>query len=352
VQTTWGVFTIHGNELLAKRIHEFGAIAVLEEASKSEEFKSSLGAAAAKPLKMIGGTLQHPVETVMGIGAGAGRFFRKAGEAIERGGKKSANTDSTVASLVGFSKAKRAIAAELRVDPYTDNAILQQRLDDMAKATFAGGFVVQAGTFALSAGADVGVATVAGVASITSDVANLIRDNSPVALSALNRETLLSLGVNQTAASAFVEHPNVTPYQQTMITAYLTRLGRVEGIEDFLTMMHPSKNPADVEFFVRTAELMVVYHEEVSPVVRVLNLFGLPAIHAENKVLVNPLAVDYGSWTSEADRLSKALMGYKPEVEISKRLLYVSGRVSPLARKELEARGFTVSDGAHIPLYK
>ena len=125
-----------------------------------------------------------------------------------------------------------------------------------------------------------------------------------------------------------------------------------EGIEDFLTMMHPSKNPADVEFFVRTAELMVVYHEEVSPVVRVLNLFGLPAIHAENKVLVVPLAVDYGSWTSEADRLSKALMGYKPEVEISKRLLYVSGRVSPLARKELEARGFTVSDGAHIPLYK
>ena len=49
VQTNWGVFTIRGNHLLEKRIHEFQAIASLEQASKSEEFERSLRAAAACP---------------------------------------------------------------------------------------------------------------------------------------------------------------------------------------------------------------------------------------------------------------------------------------------------------------
>ena len=352
VQTDWGIFTIHGNQLLAKRIREFDAIASLEEASKSEEFKRSLRAAAAKPFHAIGGALQDPGGAIKGIGAGAGRFLRKAGEAMDREGKKSANTDSTLESVVGYSKTKREIAGQLSVDPYTDNAILQQRLGDMAKASFAGGFAVRAGTFALSAGANSGLASVAGNASFTADLENMVRDNDPLSLSAINREKLMELGVGEAAASAFVEHPIVTPSQQTAITLNLARLGRVEGIVDFLKMMHASRDAADVGFFLGTVKLMASYHEQVSPVKRILNLNDLPVLHAENKALVIPLAVDYGSWSAEADRLSRALMEYKPEGEITQRVLYVSGLVSHRARQELVARGFVLSDGIDIPLYK
>ena len=70
VQTNWGVFTVRGNHLLAKRIHEFQAIARLEQASKSEEFQRSLRAAAAQPFHAVGGALQDPVGAVKKIGAG------------------------------------------------------------------------------------------------------------------------------------------------------------------------------------------------------------------------------------------------------------------------------------------
>ncbi len=352
VQTNWGVFTVRGNYLLAKRIHEFQAIARLENASKGEEFERSLRAAAAKPLYAVGGALQDPKGAVEKVGAGAQRLFNKVGEAFDRGGAKSANTDNAMRGILGFSKAKREIAGYLQIDPYTDNEVLQKKLDDISRASFAGGFAVQAGTFALGAGADVGVAQVAGAASFTSDIAKTIYSNDPTTLSLLNREILEKLGVSAEGASKFLEHPAITPSQQTELTGHLQRLGPVAGIEDYLVMTRTSEEPADVVFFVQSAMMMADYAQKVSPGKRVLNLYGLPAIHCENNFLVIPLAIDYGSWSPEADRLSAALAGYKPQVTIAKRVLYVSGRVSDRARNELTARGFVVADQAHVPLYK
>ena len=352
VQTNWGVFTVRGNHLLAKRIHEFQAIARLEQASKSEAFKRSLRTAAAKPFHAVGGALQDPVGAVKKIGAGAGRLFKKAGEAIDRGGKKSANTDNAMLNVLGFSKAKREIAGYLKIDPYSGNQVLQKKLNDMARASFAGGFLVKAGTFALSSGADVGVAKVAGAVNLTSNIANIVYQNDSNSLSLLNRETLRKLGVSEPVASAFLGHPNITPSQQTDLTRNLARLGPVPGIEDYLKMVGTSQDAADVAYFVNSLSMMASYHEKISPGKRVLNLFGLPAMHCQDNKLVIPLAVDYGSWSPEADRLTAALAAYKPQVPISGRLLYISGRVSERARKEIKGRGFVVTDGTYMPIYK
>lgn len=352
VQTNWGVFTVRGNHLLAKRIHEFQAIARLEQASKGEAFERALREAAAKPFHAVGGALEDPVGAVKKIGAGAGRLFKKAGEAIERGGKKSANTDNVLRGVLGFSKAKREIAGYLEVDPYSENLILQRKLDDMARASFAGGFLVRAGTFALSSGANVGLAKAAGTVNLAANVATSVYQNDPTSLSLLNRATLKRLGVSEMGASAFLEHPNITPSQQTELTRNLARLGPVPGIEDYLKMVATSRDAAEVAYFVNSISMMASYHEKISPGKRVLSLFGLPAIHAENNALVIPLAVDYGSWSPEADRLSAALAAYQPQVTISQRVLYIAGRVSARARTEIEGRGFIVTDGTHVPLYK
>ena len=257
-------------------------------------------------------------------------------------------TPTALCKLIGFSKAKRQIAHQLQVDPYSDNPVLQQRLDDVARASFAGGLIVKAGMLAVGGGAGAAL----GAVNTSAELSGMIRDNDPIALSALNRQKLIELGVSTAGAKAFVEHPYITPSQQTQITAQLARLGRVEGNEEFLNMTLATGSAADAEFFSDTATMMVVYHEKVSPVKRILNLYGLPAIHAQNNALVIPLAVDYGSWSPEADRLSNALNTYKPQVEISQKLLYVSGIISPRARKELEARGFVVSDRANVSVYK
>ncbi len=352
VTTKWGIFNVRGNHLLNKRIHEFKAIAKLEEASKGEEFQKALASAAAKPFYAVSGALKDPVGAVEKIGSGAGRLFRKAGEAISRGGKKSANTDNAMASILGFSAAKRKIAGELQVDPYSENQVLQTKLDDLARASFAGGFVVKAGTFALGTGANIGFAKAVGTVNLNAEIAENVYQNDPTTLSLLNREILLELGLGEVPTDTFLKHPKITPAQQTILTKYLQRFGSVPGIEDYLKMVESSQDTAEVVYFIHCLSMMADYHEATSPAKRILNLFGLPALHCENGTLLIPLAVDYGSWSSESARLSAALASYNPQVIISQRVLYIEGRLSDRARKEFEAQGFTVKDGINTPLYK
>ena len=97
---------------------------------------------------------------------------------------------------------------------------------------------------------------------------------------------------------------------------------------------------------------MEVYHTKVSPVQQVLNLHGLPAIHAANNALVVPLSLDYGWWSEEADWFSQAIASYKPPVAIAQRILYISGIMSPRAKEQLSNRGFRVVDKANAWLYR
>jgi hypothetical protein len=348
VRTNWGTHTVLGNDLLTQRLRELRAIAELEQASKSKEFEKALLTAAAKPFHMVGNTLQDPVGTAKNVGSGAMRFIKRAGEITTRGGKRSANTDNAAKSFIGFSKQKREIAYRLKVDPYTDNPVLQKHLDDMAWASFGGGFVIRAGTFAVGGATG---AVVGGLSTID-DVAKAIRDNTPADLSAMNRAALDKMGISEATTKAFVEHPAISPSMQTIITTRLGKLGEAGGREDFLKMVITSRNATDVHFFQRVAEMMEVYHVKVSPVRQVLNLYGLPAIHATNDALVVPISVDYGWWTEQTDRFSAAVASYKPSVKIGKRILYVSGTVSPRAKEELTKRGFIVTDNVRASLYR
>ena len=348
VRTKWGTHTIRGNDLLAKRISELHAIAQLEQASKSEEFEKALRSAASKPFYMVGNTLQDPVETAKNLGSGAMRFIKRAGEVATRGGKRSANTDNAVESLIGFSKQKREIAYQLGVDPYTDNPVLQQQLDDMAWACFGGGFAVRATTFAVGGAAG----GLMGGLSTADDIARAIRDNAPSDLSAMNRVTLGQMGISEATVKAFLEHPAISPSSQTIITTKLRKLAEAKGHEDFLKMLVTSRDTTDVLFFQRVAGMMEVYHRKVSPVRQVLNLYGLPAIHAANNALVVPLSLDYGWWSEEADWFSQAIASYKPPVAIAQRILYISGIMSPRAKEQLSNRGFRVVDKANAWLYR
>ena len=160
------------------------------------------------------------------------------------------------------------------------------------------------------------------------------------------------MGISPGTMKAFLEHPRISPTNQTIITTKLRALGQAGGREDFLKMVLTSQDTTDILFFQRITGLMATYHQRVSPVKQVLNLYGLPAIHAQNDVLVVPLSVDYGWWTEDADRLSAAIANYQPQVNISKRILYVSGTISPLAKEQLADRGFIVSDQASAWLYR
>ena len=89
--------------------------------------------------------------------------------------------------------------------------------------------------------------------------------------------------------------------------------------------------------------MMRGYHLHVGAVDRLLALPRIPALYTKNHALVVMLPVDYLFWTSRVAMVAQALTAKMPRrPRIARRELWIAGNVSPRARQELEALGWTV----------
>ena len=344
LNSDFGVYNIKGNSLLAKRVHEINAMAVLNKIEKSDEFKKALANTAKMPLKMVENLIDDPKGTAKQVGDGAKRFIGRAGEAFQRKGKKTKEEDNAFQSAFGFSKAKRKLCWELKVDPYTTNQTLQKKLDDVAWATFAGEFGIKLGMLAIPGGTGTAISGV----STSSTIAESIRDNSPVDLSAKNRKLLTGMGISEHMIDAFIQTKDLSPTQQTIIVQKLSELGQAQGRETFLSMCLSARSEADAIFFQRISQLIQLYHEKKSPIVSIFNLYGLPAAYTQDQTLVIPLELDYGSWSPEAAKLSAAIGSYQiPGKEIKLRQLVITGKLSPAAIIGLNKAGIQVTTNVY-----
>lgn len=328
LESNYGVSVVKGNALLAKRIHEINAMVALDQIQKSDEFKKALANTAKMPLKMVENLIDDPQKTAQQIGAGAKRFVKRAGELFERNGQKTKEEDNALQSALGFSSAKRKICWDLKVDPYTSNQALQKKLDDLAWTSFAGSFTVKLGMLAIPGGAGTAISGV----STSSTIAESIRDNSPVDLSAQNRKILTAMGVNPGLIQAFIDAPELSPSVQTIIVRKLSEINQAQGRDVFIQMCLSSRSAADAVFFQRIAQLMQHYHQNNSPIQTIFNLHGLPAAYTQDQTLIIPLELDYGSWSQDAIKLTAAIAAYQlPGKEIKQRQLVISGKLSDKA---------------------
>ncbi|RJR47907.1 MAG: hypothetical protein C4567_00670 [Deltaproteobacteria bacterium] len=98
-------------------------------------------------------------------------------------------------------------------------------------------------------------------------------------------------------------------------------------------------------FMQSMAEILAAYHQTVSPIQEIKTPLIILARAANGTVLI-PFPLDYGVWTMRAQRIVKnTLAGYKtPGGTPAKFEFWVTGAVSPLARKQLEAQGIKVTE--------
>jgi hypothetical protein len=296
------------------------------------------------PLKMVENLIDDPSGTAKQIGEGAKRFVGRAGEMFHRKGKKTKEEDNAFQSALGFSKEKRKICWDLKVDPYSSNQALQKKLDDLAWATFAGSFTVKLGMLAIPGGAG----TVISGVSTSSTIAESIRDNSPTDLSAINRELLTSMGIGEQLIEAFLASKDLSPTLQTIIVRMLSEIQSAQGRDALLSMSLSSRSEADAIFFARSAQLMKAYHSKKSPLVMIFNLYGLPAAYTQDQTLIIPLELDYGSWSQESSKLAAAIGTYQiPGKEIKQRQLVITGKLSPMAKEGLSKSGIQAIENVY-----
>jgi hypothetical protein len=341
MDSDFGVFEVTGNGSLRKLLREIPAIASLRQVSRTEAFANSLGKAALKPLQLGEGLITDPVDTVSGIPKGVGRLFSYAYTSAT--GKRNPAEDSQAEQLLAVSSYKRQYAYQLGVDVYSSNPVLQKELNRVGWASVAASLSFSAAMMPLGA-----AGSIVGYSRLGQQFNELTKEEPPAQLRQRNEKGLLEMGISKDATKRFLDHQNFTPRQGTVIVTSLSALKGAKGREDFVRFILAASDEESANFVMNIAETMKGYHETVSPIQEIKVTSGLVFARAKNSSVLIPFPVDHFFWTEQADefvrnsiRTQKASGKPWPAGGVD---LWVTGRVSPLARKTLEELGIKVTE--------
>jgi hypothetical protein len=345
IDSDFGVFEADGNEMLVRRINEIDAIARLKEVSRTDEFSEALKKAARSPVAAAKAIAADPVHAITNMPKGVMKFMGRIGENVKGIGQKREGKDSEGTQLqqvIGFSDAKRKVAIDLGVDPYTTNTVLQHELDGIAWASFAGGATFTLATLPVSGAAS----TALTVTEVSGDFNNILKEKSPTDLRIMNRKALLDLGATEKEAEKFLNNNAFSPSAQTAFVLNLRSMKGVANRRAFVRLAgETSSSEADAIFCVQTAALMSKLNKEEIPLSRIELLGEFPICVAKDGTTVVALQWDYAAWTPGAARASSEVEKFAAKPSRNKHVLVaLSGQVSPRLRQELEARGQQVKD--------
>lgn len=343
IRSTYGTFEAHGLHMLPIRVNEVEALAKLDELSKTGEFLSAAGKAIARPVTSTVNMLIHPVDTITGFPDGVARLFGRiklGGQKVyqaatasgQSGGERTAEASKRVGmatiNALGFEKERRDLAKSLGVDPYTTNTVLSEKLTDIAWVAFSGRFMIQTATSIL-----VPYSMAMSAVTITNST---VYDTPPGDL--VNNATVIfgETGASEEQVQALVQNPQYSLSVLTALAMGIQRLQGVPGRDAVVIFAAAAQTQDEVRFVAGAVNMLAHYHEAVAPLAQVSApgpILGRTVAGA----LVLPGPVDYVSWL---ERLGRA--ANRPDLQAPEKVAFLSGRMSPLAQKNFDSRGWKI----------
>jgi hypothetical protein len=347
IDSKFGTFTAISTSVLRKRIGEINAMVMMEKVQGSKEYIHSIKEGGLDAMTSAMSLITSPVKTVSGAVQGLGAAFTRAGESMF-GAKRSQSEDSRVKDAIGFSTAKREYAYQFDVDVYSDNQKLQDMLNRISWAGYAGSLTWSAAMAAVPGGAGVAM-TVIGTNKLLNQV---FQNTPPVELRKMNTEKLNAMGVHPEVVDAFINNTIFSPREQTLL---VHALGEMNGVADrgaLVRLALPSQNPTVALFRQRQAQMYAGYNKSVTPIERFIALGQFAVGRTVNGALVVNLPLDYLVWT---EPMAQLLTGGNQLVNtlsgIKEKQIWLAGTLSPRARKEIGSRGWQIHDRAEARLF-
>jgi hypothetical protein len=345
IDSPFGTFVAHGNLMLQSRVVEILALARLREMSSSEEYVQALKRASKAPFEVVGDIVQAPGETIATVPKGVGKFLGRMGRGVKEvagGRERGQGEDGLIKSVAGVSRTKRELSARLTVNPYSSNEILQEEMDRVAWAAFAGDMTFTAATLPISGAAGAALSALSTV-ELTS---SLVYEQSPLDLRKTNLSRLQAMNVPPEAAEAFLSNTSFSPWHQTRLVGALQQLAGVDGRNLYvLDAARTSNSEADAVFYEQTARLIAHAHTHGIAVSRLIEMDGFPVCLTADGGFMVALHWDYAMWSPGSERFANALQSVQVEGAKPPTITVVlTGVMSPRLRQELEGRGFKVQD--------
>jgi hypothetical protein len=369
IESDFGAFEAISPALALIRIREIAALAELEKLESEDLAKDGFEHSANRLKDSFKNLAEDPEETLKGIPDGVGRFFDRVGRAAKTGyqtiqdrraepqqptavlpgpgsnlpgapltdapsaAEKAGSAEvaaklagRTAADIFGYSEQRREIARRLEVDPYTDNPVLAQRLDEVAWAAFSGGL----GVTVLKA-----LAPASNLVTATSSASNWVWETTPADLRVFNEQTLLGLGASVDDVDRLLRHPFYTTSLRTRLVKALAAMPDVANRAAVMPLALSVTSTGQARFVVESAEMLARIHATERPLAKI-SLDGT-LIAQSTDTLIVPAPVDAMSWNARLHNFAERLAGRGDG-----RRMYVRGGATALAREQLAALGWTL----------
>jgi hypothetical protein len=344
IDSDFGTFVATGLPQAKRRMVEAEAIRKLVETSKGDLFAEGLKRSIEQPITAVKNIVSDPVNSMKKAPATVSHFFTKVGSAIGRAGGKAKDSmendgpppsgtevGNAMKNAAGFDKAKLDTAKQLGVDPYSDNARLQEEMDKVTWAFFAGGLPLRVGAAVVSAG----------VAVVATNMVGIPEDTYALTQSELalrDGRSLAEMGISDEDIKTFQLYGPLSTSRRHLIVVALENLSKASGRGRIIQQVNGCETADQVDFLIAALGILVERQRSGVTEYRSLEVLGrLPGAMNANGELEVPAPVDYVSWTEQV-----AGFAQREDLGTAPKVLVHTGRLSPMTATGFASAGWKV----------
>ena len=336
-----GTYYVESLDMLKIRLSEIPAISQLDSMSNSSVFANALVSSAVRPVGAAANMVMHPMDTVTGLPSGVGDLFSRvsmgAGEIASSAsnsfgsGKAAGQAGNATLTALGYDQVRRQLAHELHVDPYSSNPILTKKLNHVAWVMFSARMTVSAAMMAVPGSMIITAVTV------TND---LVYQTPRADLIILVQKKLKSFGLSQEEIVTFSTNTAIPLSLQVTTVKDLEALGNIPGRRAAAVAIGSMLTEYQARFLVASLHKLVQWSQQQAPITGI-RVPGVIIARDQNGTTILPAAVDYVSWTPR----TAGFVTDPQMMAMHHRVIWITGQMSPLARQQLSANGWSVRQG-------
>jgi hypothetical protein len=340
IDSDFGTFEAAGVPQVRQRVDEVAAIRKLVETSKGDLFAEGLKRSVTQPIEAVKNIAKDPVTSVKRAPKTVGHFFSKVGASVERGvhsitkGEDDATASAgkigqAAMNAAGFDKAKLDTAKQLGVDPYSDNARLQEEMDKVTWAFFAGGLPLRIGAAVASAGIAVTATQMVGVPEETYALTQ-----SELALR--DQRTLAAMRIREGDIKDFQTQRHFSTTRRHQLVKALEALPAAAGRGRVILLANACETPGQADFLVAALRMLARRQLAGTADYKELHVFGrLVGATSAAGVMEVPAPVDHVTWTAQV-----AAFAGRDDLGALPKVLVHTGTLSQAATAGFSAAGW------------
>jgi hypothetical protein len=356
IRSPYGMWEARGQEMLAIRVAELPAFEQLAKVSKSDEFMKSAGTTIAAPVKAVGQFVESPLETTGNVLSGIGLIASRVGRVAEKSATRVGDTVAGNASAqkeilkpaaaplgtaaprtfigdpLGYNKQRRDWAQRLKIDPYTFNGALSDKLGEVASVTFASSFPVNVALGAV-------IAPLYYAQQLNEQATLEAYETPPIDIGTRNEARLKKMGIEGLPVRNFLRNNYFTPTLQTALVLALESMGNIAGRDQVVVFAARAASETEARY-VNNSVMMLAHHSRsLAPLTKMRGADNVIAGETSDGKLIIAAPLDYLPWVKPVDDFAR-----RTDLKGTERWLLVSGKVTPRAQQELSTLGWRVSD--------